>query len=286
MNEKILNILINDSKDTSKLFLNQYIEIINNAIKEHRVRYKKIDNRYVYYEEHHILPKSIYVDYINIKDNKILLLPKEHFICHRCLCEIFPGQQMAYAFYKMACCNPKNGTLQITPEEYELARSIHQKYPPFLNKHHSQNTKEILREKSKKYWESGGYMHSHEQDLKMVNTRRNKNNYVQTKEQKLKKSKALKGKIFINNGLINKRINPEDLENYISNGWKKGKKPLSEEHKKNISKNSKKMWQREGFKEYWSDHYSGKNASFYGKHYSEKSKKLMSTTKKGNKNEK
>jgi len=286
MNDDILNILINDSKNSDNKFLNQYINIINSAINENRIRYRKSDIRYVYYEEHHILPRSMYPEYINIKENKVLLLPREHFICHKCLYEIFHNKEMAYAFCRMAYCNPNKNSLLVTEDEYELARLLQQKYPSFLGRHHSQKSKELLSKKSKNYWQNGGYKHSSNQDEKMVNTRHLKNNYIQTKEQKLKKSKALKGKIFINNGLTNKRINPEDLENYISNGWKKGKKPLSEEHKRNIGKHSKEMWKKDGYKEYWSMNYSGKNASFYGKHHSEETKQLMSKIKKDKYNEK
>ena len=222
----------------------------------------------------------MYPEYSQIKENKVLLLPREHFICHRCLYEIFNNREMAYAFCKMANCNTKTKALQVSAEEYELVRLLQQKYPPFSGRHHTQKSKDLLRERSKNFWVNGGYKHSSEQDQKMVNTRRARGNYKQTSEQKLKKSEALKGRIYINDGIHNMMINPDELEKYINLGWKKGKKPLSEEHKFNISKHSKDMWARPGFKEYWSKNYSGEHASFYGKHHTEATRKLMRDKKK------
>jgi len=62
-----------------------YIKIIQKANKESRKKLKKDDPFYVYYELHHILPKSIYPEYKNLKkfpSNSILLTAREHFICH------------------------------------------------------------------------------------------------------------------------------------------------------------------------------------------------------------
>ena len=36
-------------------------------------------------------------------------------------------------------------------------------------------------------------------------------------------SKVQKGRIYINNGMDTKRVKPEDLEDYILNGWVKGR---------------------------------------------------------------
>jgi hypothetical protein len=69
----------------------------------------KLENRKkgcgVYYEKHHILPKSI--GGTNDAANLVLLTAKEHYICHRLLTLIYPNsKRMAFAFWSM--CRPGN----------------------------------------------------------------------------------------------------------------------------------------------------------------------------------
>lgn len=50
--------------------------------------------------------------------------------------------------------------------------------------------------------------------------------YINISEaQKAKISKQLKGRIYVNNGKENKCLKPEELDEYISNGWLKGRLP-------------------------------------------------------------
>ena len=53
----------------------------------------------VYYELHHILPKSIYPEYEKLPGNLVLLTPREHFLAHYLLTKMFEGEQK----YKMLC---------------------------------------------------------------------------------------------------------------------------------------------------------------------------------------
>ena len=62
-----------------------YFRIIENSKSKHRVLRKKEHKNYEYFEAHHILPKSIFPEFKSFKDNgwnKVLLTPREHFICH------------------------------------------------------------------------------------------------------------------------------------------------------------------------------------------------------------
>lgn len=62
-----------------------YLLIIEKAKAENRKKLKKDNLNYIYYENHHILPKSIFPEYKDLKYNPwngILLTAKEHFICH------------------------------------------------------------------------------------------------------------------------------------------------------------------------------------------------------------
>ena len=86
-----------------------YIQIIEKAKSENRIKLNKDNAEYKYYETHHIIPKKINPKYSNLKEcpwNGILLTAREHFICHILL----------WKFYK------KSGT---TFEIQQSAKAIH-----------------------------------------------------------------------------------------------------------------------------------------------------------------
>ena len=63
-----------------------YLDIIFKAQSQNRTKLKKINEGYQYYENHHILPESIFKEYSDLRENRwnsVLLTAKEHFICHR-----------------------------------------------------------------------------------------------------------------------------------------------------------------------------------------------------------
>lgn len=251
----------------NKEYLGQYLSIITEALLANRRRYCKSDERYIYYEQHHILPKSLYPQYEKDKTNLVLLTAEEHFECHKLLTKVFPGQEMAHAFWRMCCCN---GTKTIvTKEDYSLARSLAKQFPPFKGHSFSAETKKLIGEKSKQFWQAGGYVHTHEQDLKMVATRRQNGSYHTTPEQNKKRSESMKGMKFINNGSIQKRVREDDIEQFLMSGWQRGKLPLSEEHKRKIGESSKgrPSWNK------------GKPGTFLGKTHSDEAKRKMSETK-------
>jgi hypothetical protein len=95
--------------------LKNYFEIIRFAISQKR---KKADG--VYYESHHIVPKSL-----GKNSATVLLTPEEHYKAHRYLAEAFAGhtsygQKMLWAFHRMAYDKDR----RITKEEYAEARSL------------------------------------------------------------------------------------------------------------------------------------------------------------------
>jgi hypothetical protein len=76
-----------------------YNNIIDNAIKDNRKK-----GRGIYYEKHHILPKCLGGK--DIKSNLVLLTAKEHYICHKLLCEIYPeNDRLAFALWNMCRSN-------------------------------------------------------------------------------------------------------------------------------------------------------------------------------------
>lgn len=94
----------------------------------------KIENRHkeigVYYEAHHIIPKCLggtgLVTQYKTHSNIVLLTAKEHYICHKLLCEIYPNNDnIFYAYWYM--CNVKAPNQKriytISVREYERIRT-------------------------------------------------------------------------------------------------------------------------------------------------------------------
>jgi len=71
----------NINKFDQSIHMVRYFKIIKNA----RLKNNKSN---IKYELHHIYPKSIFPEYMNLNKNKwngVLLTPREHFICHKLL---------------------------------------------------------------------------------------------------------------------------------------------------------------------------------------------------------
>jgi len=71
-----------------------YNQIINKAKQENRQK-----GNVVYYERHHIVPKCL--GGTEDKKNLVLLTAREHFIAHKLLCEIHPGDNKLFFAYRM-----------------------------------------------------------------------------------------------------------------------------------------------------------------------------------------
>lgn len=97
-----------------------YYRIIDNARSDNRISGSE------YYENHHIIPKCAPFNGSNDKYNRILLTPKEHFICHLLLVEMCTGERkikMAYALNNMTR-NSKCNERKITSAQYSMAKRI------------------------------------------------------------------------------------------------------------------------------------------------------------------
>jgi hypothetical protein len=76
--------------------ISEYFAIIKNALSEGRSK-----NKGIYYEAHHIIPKSF-----KKKTGLVLLTPEEHYLCHKILALFFKyhpiyGNKMYWAFHRM-----------------------------------------------------------------------------------------------------------------------------------------------------------------------------------------
>lgn len=95
-----------------------YYQIVNRAKSENRKKYEG-----VYYESHHILPKSLGGS--NKKYNLVLLTAREHFVCHWLLCKMTTGQdmyKMKRALSWLAGKSKLHKGRGLTSKQYEIAR--------------------------------------------------------------------------------------------------------------------------------------------------------------------
>jgi len=94
-----------------------YRSIIDKALNENRVK-----SKLSYYERHHIIPSC--VGGTNDKNNLVLLTAKEHFICHKLLCEIYDSPKLKYAYWAM--CKQTGGDMKrnyrVSSKTYENAK--------------------------------------------------------------------------------------------------------------------------------------------------------------------
>lgn len=108
-------------------------------------------------ERHHIKPKCFGGS--NLKDNLVYLTPKEHFIAHFLLVEIYPDSPgMFKALWCMCTANKKRNP---SSRLYNLIRSEYIKNTKGFNNHmfgrkHTNESKELIRIKSQAFYDNGG----------------------------------------------------------------------------------------------------------------------------------
>ena len=103
-------------------YIKIYKQLIERAQLENRTKSSSI-----YFESHHIMPKCL--GGTNEKFNLVLLTPKEHFIAHKLLCEIYPTtDKLQYALWAMMnlCNHQQIRDYSISSTEYERVRIKYQ----------------------------------------------------------------------------------------------------------------------------------------------------------------
>ena len=89
-------------------YTNVYFSLVARIQSESRTKLPKISDDYVYYERHHILPRSLGGSDEN--SNLVLLTAREHVICHWLLTKMCltkdDERKMVNAYFKMACVGP------------------------------------------------------------------------------------------------------------------------------------------------------------------------------------
>lgn len=71
------------------------------------------------FEFHHILPKSLFPNWVKRKSNIVPLTPREHYVCHLILQKIYSGREMVFAFWSICNCNK---LIKINSHIYEKAK--------------------------------------------------------------------------------------------------------------------------------------------------------------------
>lgn len=106
-----------------------YMLIIEHAKSEEKLGLRKKGNG-IYYERHHILPKSLFPLWEHRYTNIVLLTAREHFFCHKLLTKIWPGREMNFALaaflFGYNSLNKqgvqRKGEYKITSRDYERIR--------------------------------------------------------------------------------------------------------------------------------------------------------------------
>lgn len=124
-----------------------YEKIYNDLMLKRRLNPVKVG----YKEKHHILPKSLYPEFKDLKAfpwNRVDLTAREHYIAHRLLTKFITVDvwKMHHAVWKMACTN-QSGELTIGSREYEILRINH---ASAIGKNEEANKKKRLANKGKK----------------------------------------------------------------------------------------------------------------------------------------
>lgn len=199
-----------------------YYDYINYVKSLNRQKLRPSNENYVYYEEHHIKPKSIYPELKDDPNNKVLLTAREHFLAHYLLCKIYKNNKTS--FYKMLCAFQRmtkntDGTHYINSRLYEKLKIEKSK---------------TFGELTKNRWKDGTF--NHRMIDKMVKTRKENGSYNKSNDTKEKIKESLKlyylnhpeAKQHLRDVNINKRASVETKQK-MSNS-RKGHK-VSEETK-------------------------------------------------------
>lgn len=91
-------------------YSNWYYAIIRKASDENRIKLKRNDENFIYYEEHHIVPRSLGGS--NDENNIVKLTAKEHFICHILLCKMLEGKDKRKMLFALKCMKNMQNLVQ------------------------------------------------------------------------------------------------------------------------------------------------------------------------------
>jgi len=197
-----------------------------------------------YSEMHHIIPKCLGGS--DLPDNLVRLTAREHFIVHKILCILHPGNKsLVYASFMMANVRYENRNYRIGSREYARLKESYQcavsdnkrgTIPWNKGKAHSKETKDKISSSLKGRTPTfKGKRHTEESKQKLSESQRG-NTYrlgtTHSKESKKKMSQAAMGRVSPNKG---KTFSKETRERMSKAAKNRDSKPHSEETKRKIS---------------------------------------------------
>lgn len=233
-----------------------YDQIVDRARKEKRVKIKGG----IYYEAHHIVPKCIggegHVRQWKTHPNIVLLTAREHFICHWLLCRIYPkNRKLGHAFWFMSKQNAPTqkrdytvssrtyaeaiSTLQFTEEHKEKIRETRVGKKTIV---HPQ-TKEIkyVLQEDLQTWIDLGWENTNKRKKHILCKCTNCGKAVSKQASHIKSSvfcnrecyllnKGMTiGEVHVYRDTLQKFIPKNKVQEYLDNGWQKGRKSLQKE---------------------------------------------------------
>jgi hypothetical protein len=214
-----------------------YDSIIKNALLQNRTKLSKNNFNYIYYEEHHIIPKCL--NGTNEKENLVLLTAKEHFVCHKLLTYIYiNNRKMICALHKMAF-SKRYGKI-VSGRDYEYIRILFNNTPiseetrnKIINsligntrnkgKIRSEETKLNLKKRDRSNWKIS---ENGLNNIKIANSK---------PKSEIHKNKLRQNRIGKNFNELFGEEKANEIKNKISIA-SKNRKPISEETRNKISK--------------------------------------------------
>ena len=192
---------------------------------------KKALNRKLsgYLEKHHILPRSLGGS--DNKDNLVELTAKEHFIVHMLLCKFTKGlarRSMLYAFKGMSYYKKDGRDYKINSR---IAKQLRSELK-FSDEHKQKMSEKKL-----------GRTIPIETKLKM-SLQHIKFAYL--KDKKVNFKDGGKHRIIVHKGTKTRRVNLENIKNYLENGYKLGRyRPyFTKEYSEQVNKLTQEYWNR------------------------------------------
>jgi hypothetical protein len=139
-----MSIFKNFSNIINNKYYKWYTSITKNAMDQQRCKGNSI-----YYERHHILPKSIYPQFKHDNNNLVLLTAKEHFICHMLLTKFMINKndliKVNYALFRLLYSNNTTQELyKCNSKSYEYAKICNAKATSLMFKGKKLSDQECL----------------------------------------------------------------------------------------------------------------------------------------------
>lgn len=213
--------------------------------------YKNCDydhSKLSYTERHHMVPLSIIPSNIGLPDrfNLITLSAREHFIAHLILSRIFKENTPEYykmntAVFMMCQSYELQDRYIVSSRLYEKLRIKFGQSIAYSNHNRKRNSENIKGKKNPAYgrhWYNNGLINKflsdedYESDYKNLGFVRG---MLRSEEHNRKIGKSLKGqkknyststvkgRKYMNNGVIEKFIKPENIQSYLDDGWELGR---------------------------------------------------------------